>query len=176
MCETKYNTLLKSNKFRSSLIKTLSLIFTDICKENDINQIKNNNKIYPFLTNTNQSISINDYLERLVKYTQAESSTLIAMLIFIDRLCEYNNFIVNSFNVFKIIFSSLIMAIKYNEDLYYDNNYYAKVGGLTLKEFNYLEIYYLRLIDFKLYISDDVFETYFRNINDAINSFNNNNN
>ena len=48
MCETKYNTLLKSNKFRSSLIKTLSLILTDICKENDMNQIKNNNKISPF--------------------------------------------------------------------------------------------------------------------------------
>ena len=176
MCETKYKTALKSRGFRYSLIKILSTILTDICKENDLNQIKNNKDIYPFITDSLQSISINDYLERLVKYTQAESSTLIAMLIFIDRLCEYNNFIVNSFNVFKIIFSSLIMAIKYNEDLYYDNNYYAKVGGLTLKEFNYLEIYYLRLIDFKLYISDDVFETYFRNIIDATNSFNNNNN
>ena len=176
MCETKYKTALKSRGFRCSLIKILSTILTDICKENDLNQIKNNKDIYPFITDSLQSISINDYLERLVKYTQVESSTLIAMLIFIDRLCELNNFIVNSYNVYKILFSSLIMAIKYNEDLYYDNNYYAKVGGLTLKEFNYLEIYYLRLIDFKLYISDDVFETYFRNIIDATNSFNNNNN
>ena len=71
------------------------------------------------------------------------------MLIYIDRLCELNNFIINSYNVYKILFSSLIIAIKYNEDEYYDNKFYAKVGGLTLKEMNNLEINYLSLIDFK---------------------------
>ena len=174
MCETKYKTALKSRGFRYSLIKILSTILTDICKENDLNQIKNNKDIYPFITDSLQSISINDYLERLVKYTQVESSTLIAMLIFIDRLCELNNFIVNSYNVYKILFSSLIMAIKYNEDEYYDNKFYAKVGGVTLKEMNILEISFLKLIDFKLYISEEIFETYFENIIEAMNSFNNN--
>jgi hypothetical protein len=96
------------------------------------------------------------------------------MLIFIDRLCELNNFIVNSYNVYKILFSSLIMAIKYNEDEYYDNKFYAKVGGVTLKEMNILEISFLKLIDFKLYISEEIFETYFENIIEAMNSFNNN--
>ena len=71
------------------------------------------------------------------------------MLIYIDRLCELNNFIVNSYNVYKILFSSLIMAIKYNEDEFYDNKFYAKVGGLSLNEMNNLEINYLSLIDFK---------------------------
>ena len=68
MCETKYKTALKSRGFRCSLIKILSTILTDICKENDLNQIKNNKDIYPFITDSLQSISINDYLERLVKY------------------------------------------------------------------------------------------------------------
>jgi hypothetical protein len=66
------------------------------------------------------------------------------------------------------------MAIKYNEDEYYDNKFYAKVGGVTLKEMNILEISFLKLIDFKLYISEEIFETYFENIIEAMNSFNNN--
>ena len=146
MCETKYISAFKSRGFRYTLINTLSVIFTDICKENDINPIINNKNISLFLTDSIQTITINDYL----KYTQVESSTLIAMLIYIDRLCELNNFIINSYNVYKILFSSLIIAIKYNEDEYYDNKFYAKVGGLTLKEMNNLEINYLSLIDFKL--------------------------
>jgi len=96
------------------------------------------------------------------------------MLIYIDRICELNNFIINSYNVYKILFSSLIIAIKYNEDEYYDNKFYAKVGGLTLKEMNNLEINYLSLIDFKLYISEEVFDNYFENLIDAMQTLINN--
>ena len=174
MCETKYISAFKSRGFRYTLINTLSVILSDICKENDINPIINNKNISPFLTDSLQSITINDYLHRLVKYTQAESSTLIAMLIYIDRLCELNNFIVNSYNVYKILFSSLIIAIKYNEDEFYDNKFYAKVGGLNLIEMNNLEINYLSLIDFKLYISEKVFDTYFENLIEAMETLINN--
>jgi hypothetical protein len=174
MCETKYISAFKSRGFRYTLINTLSVIFSDICKENDINPIINNKNISLFLTDSIQTITINDYLQRLVKYTQVESSTLIAMLIYIDRICELNNFIINSYNVYKILFSSLIIAIKYNEDEYYDNKFYAKVGGLTLKEMNNLEINYLSLIDFKLYISEEVFDNYFENLIDAMQTLINN--
>ena len=169
MCETKYISAFKSRGFRYTLINTLSVILTDICKENDISQIKNNEKINPFISKIKNSITIKNYLGRLVKYTQAESSTLIAMLIYIDRLCELNNFIVNSYNVYKILFSSLIMAIKYNEEEYFGNKYLAKVGGLSLNEMNLLELIYLNLIDFNLYVSDEVFQTYVNNINATIN-------
>ena len=158
--------IFKRKEFRHLLINILSSLLTDICKENDISQIKNNEKINPFISKIKNSITIKNYLGRLVKYTQAESSTLIAMLIYIDRLCEINNFIINSFNVYKIIFSSLVIAIKYNEEEYFGNKYLAKVGGLSLNEMNLLELIYLNLIDFNLYVSDEVFQTY--NINATI--------
>ena len=162
--------IFKRKEFRNLLINILSSLLTDICKENDISQIKNNEKINPFISKIKNSITIKNYLKRLVKYTQAESSTLIAMLIYIDRLCEINNFIINSFNVYKIIFSSLVIAIKYNEEEYFGNKYLAKVGGLSLNEMNLLELIYLNLIDFNLYVSDEVFQTYYKNINSTINT------
>ena len=172
--EQKQKEIFQKKEFRYLLINILSSLLTDICKENDISQIKNNEKINPFISKIKNSITIKNYLGRLVKYTQAESSTLIAMLIYIDRLCELNNFIVNSYNVYKILFSSLIIAIKYNEDEFYDNKFYAKVGGLNLIEMNNLEINYLSLIDFKLYISEKVFDTYFENLIEAMETLINN--
>ena len=168
--EQKQKEIFQKKEFRYLLINILSSLLTDICKENDISQIKNNEKINPFISKIKNSIAIKNYLGRLVKYTQAESSTLIAMLIYIDRLCEINNFIINSFNVYKIIFSSLVIAIKYNEEEYFGNKYLAKVGGLSLNEMNLLELIYLNLIDFNLYVSDEVFQTYYKNINSTINT------
>ena len=168
--EQKQKEIFQKKEFRYLLINILSSLLTDICKENDISQIKNNEKINPFISKIKNSITIKNYLGRLVKYTQAESSTLIAMLIYIDRLCEINNFIINSFNVYKIIFSSLVIAIKYNEEEYFGNKYLAKVGGLSLNEMNLLELIYLNLIDFNLYVSDEVFQTYYNNINATINT------
>ena len=168
--EQKKKEIFQKKEFRYLLINILSSLLTDICKENDISQIKNNEKINPFISKIKNSITIKNYLGRLVKYTQAESSTLIAMLIYIDRLCEINNFIINSFNVYKIIFSSLVIAIKYNEEEYFGNKYLAKVGGLSLNEMNLLELIYLNLIDFNLYVSDEVFQTYYKNINSTINT------
>ena len=102
----------KTREFRSILINTLSYLLNDICKENDISHLNNNERIIPFLTKRNkQSLTIKKYLENLVKVTQIESSTLIAMLIYIDRLCEINNFVVNSLNVYRIISSSFVIAI-----------------------------------------------------------------
>ena len=163
------NKILKTKEFRYSLINTLSFLFTDICKENDILNLDNDKRIIPFLSKKNQSLSIKKYLLRLVKYTQVESSTLIAMLIYIDRLCEINDFTINSLNIYKIIFSSLVLAIKYNEEVIFDNKFFARIGGISLSEMNFLETVYLNLINFKLYVSDEIFETYIENINETIN-------
>ena len=41
----------------------------------------------------------------------------------------------------------MVLAIKYNEDDYYSNKYYAKVGGINLEEINTLEYNLLILLN-----------------------------
>lgn len=53
-----------------------------------------------------------------------------------------------------------MISIKFLEDKYYKNDYYAKVGGIALKELNNLEKEFLFLINFKLFITDDMFYYY----------------
>ena len=49
---------------------------------------------------------------------------------------------------------SLLVATKFFDDKYYENTYYAKVGGIKISEFNSLEALFLQLINFKLYVTE----------------------
>ena len=58
----------------------------------------------------------------------------------------------------------MIIAIKYNEDNYYSSEIYSKLGGISIKELNYLEFNFLILIKFSLFIEDDLFSKYYDNL------------
>ena len=51
-------------------------------------------------------------------------------------------------------------SIKVNEDDYYSNEYYAKVGGISLDELNKLEEAILSLLEFNLFIDDELYDNY----------------
>ena len=53
-----------------------------------------------------------------------------------------------------------MLAIKYNEDDYYSNKYYAKVGGINLEEINTLEYNLLILLNFEVFIDDETYNKY----------------
>ena len=55
---------------------------------------------------------------------------------------------------------SIAIAAKFYDEKYYTNQYYAKVGGVSLKEFNGLEMEFLAMIDYKLYVGDQIFIQY----------------
>ena len=122
--------------------------------------------IQDFLSKKPPQISINKYLKRFMKYSKPEPSTLIISLIYIDKICENSNLQLTMYNIHRLVFACLIVAIKYNEDDYYSNEYYAKVGGITLKELNLLEYNILILLDFNVFIDDLVYESYENQIKD----------
>ena len=55
---------------------------------------------------------------------------------------------------------SIYMAYFYNEDIIYDNNYLASVSGISKNEMITLEDDFLDLIEFKLFVSQEIFEQY----------------
>ena len=58
----------------------------------------------------------------------------------------------------------MVIAIKYNEDNFYSSEVYAKLGGLSVLELNYLEFQFLILIKFSLFIEKDLFNKYYYNL------------
>ena len=106
-------------------------------------------------------ISLIDYLRRILKYVKIEYSTLIIAMIYIDRICEKKVFL-NEFNIHRVMIISIYMAYMFNEDCIYDNKYLALVSGLSKGEILLLEEDFLDLIEFKLFVSEKIFEQYKR--------------
>ena len=80
-----------------------------------------------------------------------------------DRIGEkYSSFTLDSFNVHRILLLSLVSSIKFYDDAFYTNSYYAKIGGLAVQEFNQLEQEYLvNYIEFSLLVDAKIFASYY---------------
>ena len=105
-------------------------------------------------------ISITDYVRRFIKNTKPEPSTLILGVIYFDRICCNGNFILSFLNVYKLLLISLILAIKFNEEYFETNEFYGRVGGLNNKSINKLEIKVLQILNYNLYVKQDIYENY----------------
>ena len=61
---------------------------------------------------------------------------------------------------------ALILAVKFNEDDYFSNEFYSKVGGVSNAEFNLLENESFLLINHTLWITEEIYlkyENYLKN-------------
>ena len=160
-------------------------IIADILEEivNESAALVNGNTDYSelldyFISKKPPQISIKQYLNRLMKYCKPEPSTIVISLIYIDKCCEMTNVQLTNlnihryifFNYFRFILTSLLLAIKYNEDDYYANKFYAKVGGISLEELNQLESNFLLLLNYNTFINDKTFQEYIEQLKDC--SFN----
>ena len=142
-------------------VELISDLLKGICDKNESQPINfNSNILKPFTTKTRPSISIKDYLLRLSKFTKMEESTMILVLIYIDRICNYNKIQLLYQNIFKIILASAFVAIKFNEDIHYSLEVYAKIGGVPPSELEYLEFHFLILIKFALNVNKTLYDKY----------------
>lgn len=107
------------------------------------------------------SIGIRDYLERINKYANCSPECLVLMLIYIDRLIQKNSLVLSSLNVHRIVITAVMIAAKFFDDQYFNNAYYAKVGGMPCAEVNSLELEFLFSIKFSLHVSTEVYGKYF---------------
>jgi hypothetical protein len=106
-------------------------------------------------------ITIKAYLKRIAKYSNCTEECFVLALIYIDRLIKKNeNFLVNSLNIHRIMITSIMLAAKFFDDQYFNNAYFGKVGGVSCKEINLLEIEFVFMINFNLYVETDMYETY----------------
>ena len=111
----------------------------------------------PLYSNKVPIIKIEDYLIRLVKYSRMEISTLILTFIYIKRFINKENYIIAFNNIFRLIISCSILAIKFNENKTFKNTFYAKIGGLEVEDLNNLEYNLFSRLDFNLRVLDNEF-------------------
>ena len=58
----------------------------------------------------------------------------------------------------------MMIAIKFFDDGFYSNAFYAKVGGISVSELNEMEKEMTKIINFNFYIDQKEFERYCRKL------------
>ena len=151
-------------KINLDLIKSISNALTTILEENkkldNYKEIVKLQSKMVFSASSTPGISLKDYLIRIQTYSGIEKSTLILSLILIDHVCKKSQLILTYYNIHRLLFGSVLISIKFNEDTYYDNKFYSEIAGVKLKELKMIEYSFLELSDFNVCVDPQEFEQY----------------
>lgn len=144
----------------SSISNTLNILINNNINQDNYSKVLLLQSYSPFSASQIPPISIEAYLERIFSYSKCEESSLITSLIYIDRIASIGNIMITPYNIHRILFTSVLIAIKYNEDKIFKMNYYANIAGVSEKELRCLESVFLGAIKFNLYIDEKEYEEY----------------
>ncbi|RUS18603.1 cyclin-domain-containing protein, partial [Jimgerdemannia flammicorona] len=103
------------------------------------------------------NIGVQAYLSRILRFAPFTNEVLLSILVYFDRIAKLseekqNTFVINSYNIHRLLIASVVVASKYSSDVFYPNTRYAKVGGLPITELNSLELEFLFLCNFDLHV------------------------
>ncbi|MBA0861164.1 hypothetical protein Goshw_025171 [Gossypium schwendimanii] len=145
-----------------NLITFLSSLLQKVAESNDANRRFKAQKVSVFHGLSRPTISIQNYLYRIYKYAKCSPCCFIVAYVYLDRFAQRQPSLpINSFNVHRLLITSVMVAAKFMDDMYYNNAYYAKVGGISTTEMNFLEVDFLFGLGFQLNVTPNTFNTYY---------------
>ncbi|XP_071738246.1 cyclin-P3-1-like [Rutidosis leptorrhynchoides] len=161
---SKFNILLglKSGTGNPKVLSLLSSILQKSVESNESWLQTTHTKDIPTIFHGSRApaLTIQQYIDRIFKYSRCSPSCFVVAHIYIDRLIESENIILTSLNVHRLLITSIMLATKFIDEAFFNNAYYARVGGVTTSEMNRLEMKFLFGIDFQLYVNLSTFERY----------------
>lgn len=64
------------------------------------------------------------------------------------------------YSFFRVILTTVLLCSKFYNDVYYSNEQVGYVGGIHFLEMNLLEAYFLKVIEFRLFIDEIEFNLF----------------
>lgn len=148
-----------------AMVPILSCVLGQLCERSARSNETEEAMITKFHALRSPGIGIRDYLERIAKYSGCSGECFVLALIYIDRIIQLNpRFVVNNLNIHRLLITSVMLSAKFFDDQYYNNAYYAKVGGVPCNEINILEVEFLFMTNFTLYVSTETYTQYYREL------------
>jgi len=108
------------------------------------------------------------YLKRIMKYGGCSPCCVVVGLMYLQRLKQRMPTVcLTSGNMQRLLLTSVMVAAKFLDDLYYSNKHWAQIGGLNLQEVNTLELKLLFLLSFSVGVSRDEYQEYLQALGGA---------
>ena len=147
-------------KFTSKLIPIKSIFdinqkqFSDTDSDSSDNESENMEII--------SKMEIDEFIERIVNYLHIDNTLLVLSMMILDKVLA-NKFILTENNVHKMIFICFMETQKFYEDENFKNKDYALVCGVSVDELLLMEVSFMELINFNLFIKDEDYQNYYKN-------------
>lgn len=110
------------------------------------------------------AIPILSYLERIHRYAHCSPICFVAAFAYLDRAARRGSptgtLPLTRHNVHRLLMAAIMTAAKFLDDAFYNNAYYARVGGIATEEMNRLELHLLMLLDFRLHVVPEELQRY----------------
>ncbi|KAG8068863.1 hypothetical protein GUJ93_ZPchr0005g15763 [Zizania palustris] len=158
-------TVSPSKKKDTDFPKVLSLLATYLDRSVqrneellDSNKIKESSTI--FHGQRAPDLSINLYAERIFKYSECSPSCFVLALIYMERYIKQPHVYMTSLSVHRLLITCVVVAAKFTDDAFFNNAFYARVGGISTVEMNRLELDLLFNLDFRLKVNLETFRSY----------------
>lgn len=101
------------------------------------------------------------YLKRIMKYGGCSPCCVVVGLMYLQRLKQRMPTVcLTSGNMQRLLLTSVMVAAKFLDDLYYSNKHWAQIGGLGLQEVNALELKLLFQLSFAVGVKREEYQEY----------------
>ena len=114
-------------------------------------------KFFLFRSLEKPEISLSDYLERFFRFGAMTEVGLISALVYIDKL-NMRGVCVTEMHIHRLVSVAIAVAMKVYEDDCCSNEMFSKVAGVSLKEFNELEVEFFFELSFDVNIPFDKYK------------------
>jgi len=101
------------------------------------------------------------YMLRMVKYGETSPCNVVVALIYLNRLrSQHPMLALTPSNAQRLMLVAVMTATKFLDDEHYSNKYWAKIGELSLKEMNRLELAFLTMLDMSCQVLRDEYDAF----------------
>lgn len=173
--KTKDATPLKNKESRKiyqcediDIIESISSLIGDTIKRNLAKKKYSKKSVFFCEESKIPDISIYNYIYYIYSYLNLEISSIVLSLISINRLLEKSKDQLSKNNFYKLFITSCLLNSKLNEDPFYDYEFYALAGKIDKNELIFLEKEYFEMIDYKLFVNDEVYRRYYEFIKNRV--------
>jgi hypothetical protein len=105
-------------------------------------------------------ISVSEYFERVIECAECSDACVVLSAIYLDRIRRHRDLVFCTLNAHRLIITSVMLAAKFFDDVYFNNAFYARIGGVSRREINGLELEFLFMVGFNLGVSENEYRRY----------------
>ena len=150
------------------LVESISCIIEDTIKRNSSRKKHSKKTIFFCEDEAIIPVSTYCYIYNIYSCLNLEMSTIVLSLININRLLERSRDYLSMNNFHKLFITSCLLNSKINEDVLYGSDCYALAGKIDKNELIFLEGKFFEMVDYKLFVNDEVYRRYYNFIKNRV--------